>query len=147
MSNLQSKLEAIKEFKAQYHIGSQAALRLLQDKNANLRLNQVFGGIDGLYFLNIKNDNLYERLEREQILHRDDMQKLYLARWIEMYKIDRIVSNSTNLDELSKFINELMNDAEEHRREFREVESEEELEWLKLISRRHKNWLIKYLQS
>ena len=153
--SLQSKLGAIKELKSQYHIGSKAALYLLKMKQRNTNFKTLFSrqGDEILRYganferystfsvVNEVLDNLYLRLKREQTLQRDDLQKLYLARLIE-YKNHITPSDLDNqIQNLQKRLNGNFG------KEFQEVVSQEELDWLRIVSRRHRNWLIKYLQS
>ena len=81
---------------------------------------------DILSKINRRIDDLYERMKREQILYRDDMQRLYIARYIDTIGIDNFKIWGIYLQD---------------------TKDPEKKKWLTLIKNRHTNWINKFLKN
>lgn len=80
-------------------------------------------------------DVLYDRLKREQILHRDEMQKTYLLRFMA----------EENIKDFDDF--QIVTKIKTETRESDSEEGKEKRKYLRLISNRHKNWIKKFLSN
>ncbi len=79
-------------------------------------------------------DVLFDRLENEQVIHRDEMQRTYLARFIG----EKNIKDYNDFLDTVRFSIESGDDNEKERKE---------KEYLKLISNRHKNWIKRFLEN
>lgn len=111
--------------------------KILRDANLFLKTSFFEGRKEAnrLEFTNMTggkySDVLFDRLENEQILYKDEMQKIYLSRFIA----ERNIKNYGDFLDIIQFENDTMGD------------NKKEYEYLKLISNRHKNWIKNFLSN
>ncbi len=105
----------------------------ITDKFSESRFSM--SNFDGsLLGIGVKYDNLFKRLEREQILHKDDMQKIYLSRFVSEWNI-------TNYNDFSFWVNKFTDPLFHH-----PWATKKELEYFKSISNRHEKWIKKFFK-